>query len=378
VSSRSIRVTHLVWRLSPSGGIQRVVRELAAMLPTDRVLTSIVSVRPIMPEDRVHEVVPPDRIASGGHRFGARRARLALALPAVTAAMRRQRPDVIHLHSGTSWIGLPAALSLRSAVRVLEMHDAPQSGRSRALNQATMRWAARHGGFHLIAHSRAVGDQTAKAFGLQDSAIGLVPLGIDTSEFSPDANRGQRWKQSHDIAEDREVVAWVGRVDDLKRPHDALEIARHLATSRPRAMMLIAGSGPLVRELRERSQDQPNVRVLGFVEDLAGLLNAADVLLSTSAYEGFGLAIAEALACGVPAVSTDTDGTRDVVIDGVTGVLRPIGDTDALAGAISELLQDDRRRQAMSTAAALHAKQHLDRATMIERYTTLYESLTGK
>src|SRR5207253_548908 len=92
------------------------------------------------------------------------------------------------------------------------------------------------------------------------------------------------------------------------------------------------------------------VRLLGRVEDLAPFLSALDVYVSSSRAEAFGLAMVEAMACGLPIVATATDGARAIVKDNVTGRLVPIGDDAALAAALSELLADAAQRAALGAA----------------------------
>lgn len=370
-----IRVAHVVWRLSPTGGIPRVVRDLCVALDPRSVETSVVSVRPPYAQDRVDEVIPSDRFRSANLELGTARWRRALSMPIVTRRLRGLRPDVIHLHSGTSWLGLPAAASMPSARRLLDMHDEPQSRRSGpgsiALERLSVRWLQ----FAVVTHSSVVRARTASAFGLPPNDVSLVPLGVDDTLFRPDEGLRGRERARLGLDESEHLVVWVGRVDPLKRPADAIAVALAVAQKLPGAVFALAGAGSELESTRTLAAGHPNIRVLGAVDNVAALLNAGDVYLSTSAYEGFGLSVAEAMATGLPVVSTQAGGVVDLVESSVTGYLRPIGDVDGLADRVVGLLGDAPARQRMGKVAAERARAQFTRSAMAAGYEALYRQL---
>ncbi len=119
------------------------------------------------------------------------------------------------------------------------------------------------------------------------------------------------------------------------------------------------------------------VRLVGRVDELAQLLGALDVYVSASRAEAFGLAMAEALACGVPVVATATDGARELIADGVTGRLVPVGAHEALGAALVELLADANVRAQMSAAARADAHARFGLERMVDETEQVYrEALT--
>ena len=107
------------------------------------------------------------------------------------------------------------------------------------------------------------------------------------------------------------------------------------------AHLVIAGAGPLERELRERAahlEIADRVRFPGFVADLRGWMQAADGFLLTSKWEGLPMGLIEAAACALPSIATNVAGSREIIADGETGWLVPVG---------SSVLVSDRMRQAM-------------------------------
>jgi glycosyltransferase involved in cell wall biosynthesis len=370
-----IRVAHVVWRLSPTGGIPRVVRDLCVALDPRSIETSVVSVRPAYAEDLLDDVVPPDRFLSANLELGTAPWRRALCLPIVTRRLRALRPDVIHLHSGTSWLGVPAAASMPGARRLLDVHDEPQSRRSSPGNLALMRLSVRRLRFAVVTHSSVVRARTASAFGVAPNDISLVPLGVDDTLFHPDQELRTRERARLGVDESQHLVVWVGRVDPLKRPSDAIAVAVAVTRKLPDVVFALAGAGSELDSTRTLAAGHPNIRVLGAVEDVAAFLNAGDVYLSTSAYEGFGLTIAEAMATGLPVVATEAGGVVDLVESGVTGHLTPIGDVEGLADRVVKLLGDEPARRRMSVAATERAQAQFTRPAMAAGYEALYRRL---
>jgi glycosyltransferase involved in cell wall biosynthesis len=121
-----------------------------------------------------------------------------------------------------------------------------------------------------------------------------------------------------------------------------------------------------------------NVRLVGRIEDLAPLLRALDVYVSASRAEAFGLAMVEAMACGVPVVATATDGAREIVADGVTGRLVPLDAPEALADALSELLLNADQRRAMGARARVAAHARFSLARMVDETEQVYRAALGR
>jgi glycosyltransferase involved in cell wall biosynthesis len=131
----------------------------------------------------------------------------------------------------------------------------------------------------------------------------------------------------------------------------------------------IAGEGPLAREL-DRWRDgltHPELVIRhGFVEDIASFLAGLSLLVLPSRAEGFGLAAAEASACGVPVVATDCSSLPEVVLDQKTGLLIRPRDPDALADAIGRLLRDRDLAGRLGRAGREHIERRFGRETMLD------------
>jgi glycosyltransferase involved in cell wall biosynthesis len=116
---------------------------------------------------------------------------------------------------------------------------------------------------------------------------------------------------------------------------------------------------------------EANVTLLGRRNDVAALMSCSSLLLLTSTHEGMPNVVMEAQLLGLPVVATRAGGTADLVLDGVTGSLRPIGDVRGLANACLSILNDPELRRRMGEAGRMHMAQDFSRKAMTDRYIAL-------
>lgn len=120
------------------------------------------------------------------------------------------------------------------------------------------------------------------------------------------------------------------------------------------------------------------VSLLGRRDDVADVLASFDLLVSASRTEAFGMALVEAMACGVPVVATATEGAREIVADGATGLIVPIGDACALAASVVSLLEDAPRRLALGARARESVRARFGLERMIEATERVYAEALGR
>ncbi len=145
----------------------------------------------------------------------------------------------------------------------------------------------------------------------------------------------------------------VGRLAVQKCHRYLLEAMPALLRRVPGMVAVVAGDGHLRNELETRAGRlgvDHAFRLIGHRPDARDLLDAADAFVLPSRQEGMPLAALEAMEAGLPVVATDVIGTAEVVLDGVTGLLVPSGDSDALAVALAQLLDDEDLRRSLGTA----------------------------
>jgi glycosyltransferase involved in cell wall biosynthesis len=191
----------------------------------------------------------------------------------------------------------------------------------------------------------------------------VVSLGFDLTPFAAvDERTRAAARAALHIPSDVPVVGTVGRLTAIKQHTLFLDVVKELAAAHPRLVALVAGDGE-EREALERHATAAGladrVRFLGWRRDLTTVYGATDVFVLTSRNEGTPVALIEAMAAGVPGVSTDVGGVKDVIDSPDVGVLAPFGDVAALAAGVLRLLDDPAARAAMGARA---------RQTVIDRF----------
>lgn len=167
----------------------------------------------------------------------------------------------------------------------------------------------------------------------------IVYNGIDVSRFERTPGARDRSRSELGVSDATRLLIAVGRLEPEKDYPALLKAFARLRVTQPDTALVVAGTGYLQGELEGMARTlgiHTSVRFLGLRRDIPELLSASDVFVLSSAWEGFGLVIAEAMACGIPVVSTDCGGTAEVVGD--CGELVPPRDPIALASAIQRVL----------------------------------------
>ncbi len=242
-----------------------------------------------------------------------------------------------------------------------------------------------------VAVSAAVRDFLVQGEGLDPARFVVIPNGIDLEPFrhqvTPAAARGRldallraaggpgraAAGAAHSPGAEAPLrVAFVGRLAEQKGVDVLLEaLARGPAAIR----LVLLGDGPWRHRLEERAA-RPDLmgRVVfaGAREDVPALLPAFDLLVLPSRWEGFGLAAVEGMAAGLPVVGTQVDGPRDVVLDGVTGLLVPPEDPAALAGALGRVAADRELARRLAEAGRRRAWERFDARRMAREVVDLY------
>lgn len=167
----------------------------------------------------------------------------------------------------------------------------------------------------------------------------------------------------------------VGRLAPQKGHRDALAALQLIRQHIPMAELLMVGEGELRGELERMTVElglTSHVQFVGQREDIPQLLAQSDVLISPSLWEGFPTVILEAMAAGVPVVATNVSGSRELVRNGVTGMLVPVNQPQALADAIMQLFRQPEMAHKFALQAQLEV-QHYRFDTIAEEYAELYD-----
>lgn len=206
----------------------------------------------------------------------------------------------------------------------------------------------------------------------------VIPTGLDMSEFA--GGDGARFRARFGIAAARPVMLHVGRVAFEKNIGFVLRVAAGVRRSVPDMLLVIAGEGPALVKLRREAQAlglADHVLFVGYLDRRSELLDcyrAANVFVFASNTETQGLVLLEALALGVPVVSTAVLGTKDV-LNGARGAIVVDEDLDAFVAAATDVLRRPELQGRLATEAKGFIEAHWSSREMARRMIGLYEKV---
>lgn len=208
-----------------------------------------------------------------------------------------------------------------------------------------------------------------------------IPNGVDTERFRHDPVARDRLRRELAL-ENRFVWLAVGRLETPKDYPNMLRAFANVRKTRPDALLLIAGEGPLRTEMESLIHTLgigSAVRLLGLRRDVPDLMSAADAFVLSSSREGLPNVLLEAHATGLPAVATDVGGNGEVLLNGTTGFLVPPRDADALAEGMLRLMAlPEPERQQMGQHARQHILANFSMEHIVEQWERLYLQLLEK
>ena len=222
-------------------------------------------------------------------------------------------------------------------------------------------------------------DKTISAFGI-DRPIETITNFVNCDVYKPienDAEREKACQRRHFAEPGESILLHLSNFRPVKRVLDVVKIFALIANERPAQLVLI-GDGPDRSAAEFLAHDlgiQGRVHFLGKQDRVSELLPLADLMLMPSELESFGLAALEAMACKVPSIATRVGGVPELIDDGVTGLLFPVGDVDAMAAGALSLLGDPARLNAMREAARQEARKRFCANLVVPRYVSFYEKI---
>lgn len=222
----------------------------------------------------------------------------------------------------------------------------------------------------ITAVSENLRQETYQFFDIQKD-IRVITNFVDTQRF-------QHSDKTHFkkmlAPEGERILAHVSNFRKVKRVEDVIKVFAQVRKQMP-AKLLMIGDGPErpnAEELCRHLDICQDVRFLGKQEQVDEILSITDLFMLPSEYESFGLAALEAMACGVPVISTNTGGLPEINVPGKTGFLANVGDIDAMTEGALRILRDESVLASFKENALSHSRQ-FDRENIVPIYEQLYE-----
>jgi glycosyltransferase involved in cell wall biosynthesis len=364
---------HLGWEGSRMHGVKRLFSWMIPRFDPDRFRVSLLSLRKRdLSEETLEQFGFPVHYLEKS-RFD------PSTFPALVRLLKKLEIDVIQTHGyGATTFGRAAAIWLRIP-NVLHEHanltDTPwfQKIPDRIFDPFTDL---------AIAVSESTRRFCVEARKLSPERVKVVYLGAPLEDFQPWSDEKARpAREGLGLAgSGLRVVGTVTRLHESKGNRFFLDAAALLAKQRPELRFVLVGEGPLQPDLEAQAKRlgiEDRVIFAGFQKDVAAAFASFDVAVFPSLWEGTPLTVFEAMAMAKPIVSTDVDGLRDVLRDGVNSLVVPPRDPRALADAMTRMLDDQSLARRMS-GAAREASRRFDIQVFVDKMSRLYEVLVER
>lgn len=221
---------------------------------------------------------------------------------------------------------------------------------------------------------------------IEPEKIVKIYNGIEIDEYKPNNERGIRIEDSglrkeFGFRNDVPVIGTIGRLVWQKGFEYLIKAIPKIVKDLPEAKFLIVGEGPLrekLEELGKRLKVKDNIIFTGFRSDIKEILASIDVLVMPSLLEGLPMVLLEGMAMAKPIVATNIDGISEVLENGKTGLLVPPKDTDTLAEAIIEILNNKRKASHLGQNARKMVEEKFSVEKMVEQIEWVYEGLLNE
>lgn len=371
-----IRILHIVDTMLGMGGMEKGVVNLIRRMDPDRfehvvcVLRSLGSLADSIPSDRGRVVCLGE--TGSGMRFQA----LILARQIEAA-----KPDIVH---SRNWGTIEAVFAGRFVGSCAVVHSEHGMESCAPVEPRRRRWLRRLA-FQLadrvVTVSGDLRDHHARRTGFPARKISVIHNGVDTDLFRRRPEVRLNTRERYGLAPDEFCIGSVGRLEPIKDMPTLLRAAAELPVSL-KWRVLIAGDGGELPGLQGFLRDRPEVRnrivFLGEILDVPEFLNCLDVYVLPSLYEGISNSLLEAMSSGLAVVASNVGGNTEVVLDGESGLLFPVGQSAALAERLLTLHRQVELRLGLGCRATRRVQDSFSLESMVRNYEGMYTAVADK
>ena len=295
--------------------------------------------------------------------------------------IRKEKFDIVHTAtSKAGFLGRLAAYLTGVPIILHTIYELPQNSTQniflkrfyRKLETLAAQWTD-----HIITISNPNYNQIVLEKTTSSQKITIIPNGIDITKYDLEVDVSAK-KRELGIPDGAYIVGTVGRLETPKGHKYLLQGIPLILQKFPNTIFLIVGAGILREQLEDTVKQmgvEKNVIFTGFREDLIEIMHTFDLFCLPSLWEGFGVVIAEAMACSLPVVASNVGGIADVVEDGVTGILVQPKNPKLIAKAIMKLLNDNCLAEKMGQNGKERVARLFTQEKMLEKTWELYRTL---
>lgn len=288
--------------------------------------------------------------------------------------IKKRNPDIVHcwLWSGNLWGRWAALLAgVENIIVAYRNCEIAYPFIVRNLERFTKNRV------HYLANSRAGADYVAEKIGVNPDRFEVVYNGIDVSRFDVCCKREDVFA-GLDIPANVKIITMVGRLTYQKNYPMLLKIAERCKDNNLPVRFMIVGHGEKEQQLKEMSTRMgldDFVYFLGLRRDIPEILACSDIFCYTSFWEGFPNTLMEAMSAGLPIVTTDFDGVRELITDEVTGRIVSIDDIDSTVKILENFLNDLQSANGLGSAAKRTVRKLFSMKAMVDNTVSMYQNI---
>lgn len=272
---------------------------------------------------------------------------------AILKLCRKYDIDIIHAHLEKPILGsLLATFFCKVPVIIHEHGPVFRSGWKHTIYRVGLRFLGNRAAA-VIAVSNATADCLVKRVGLNRNRICVIHNAVDLDRFQPDELKRRQIREKLSIAADDIVIGFAGRLSLVKGADLLIEAFNSLAKKSERFVLVIAGDGEERKKLEARTENLgiiEKVRFLGFVDNIAEVINAFDIAVVPSRQEPFGIVALEFMSMRIPLVSSNVDGLAEFITDGETALVPSANMPEEICRCIERLSTNKRLRSSLAEA----------------------------
>jgi glycosyltransferase involved in cell wall biosynthesis len=282
--------------------------------------------------------------------------------------LKKNNIDIVHIHLvGNFMFALLASILGGIRSRIIHWHN-PYYRNNLKFNRRFSLTAGNRLSTGIIAISEKVKSYNAHEYDVPLSKVRVVYNSIDVGRF--DLKKDEREEGSFKIGT-------IGRLTEQKGYNTLIKSMSFVNKQYPNIMLEIIGDGPMRDQIVSQIKDlglNNNIKLINSVkyDDIPRKIQEWDAFVITSNWEGFGLVIIEAMACGLPVIATGVDAIPEIVIDGETGLLVEPGNSEAISKCIIELYHDRKKIQQYGAAGRRRVEEHFTIENFIKQLDEIY------
>jgi sugar transferase (PEP-CTERM/EpsH1 system associated) len=300
-----------------------------------------------------------------------------LQIPKLARAIRAVKPDIVH---SRNWAAIEAVIAARMVGSCCAVHSEHGLEAAADAKEPLRRIWFRRGAYELahrvLSVSRQLKDLHASRTGFKAERITVIHNGVDGRRFFPDPAARARARRELNLSANDFCIGCVGNLLPVK---DHMTVLRAVERLSGAWRLVIVGEGSerarLERFLNERPECKVRVSLTGSSDRVPEILNAMDVYVLSSTSEGICNSLLEAMSTGLPVLATDTGGNPEVIVDGQSGLLFPVGDFARLARELKLLRVRTELRREMGQEAISRVRNEFSIDSMVRKYDEIYEAL---